>query len=364
MQQVTAAATSSAAAAASPLDRIKEIKERNKKLESDLLQIDQHIYNEEISFKQSTREWAYNLEQLYLIEDTAYLIPLIYSVISKELRRQGLSDNRIDYVYKIFQDPDMQHFRISTNEDCKVIKQGLATTSNIVDTVAREQYEYESMLYHQIASFIKYVEPNLLIRDLFQFLVMEVQEQAPKLIDKADRAGIVIPGRQKKEKPSGIQYNTEPNDTELIEWLDLWITEMQKLRDKMLYTEYSTEQAEYWSRGIKVFVRLLRSMSNDKYARSWYEWLHIVYEKYRQSKHAASSHSGVVGTDGKVRTVTRESITENDPKMLSQAAFAAEHWIGFYDLIDWAAAIQNPIRAKLHNDKSPVLSENSIGHKA
>jgi hypothetical protein len=323
------------------------------------------IYSNEITYKQYIREWAYNLLELYEIEGDLIMQYFIMPTIVNTLRKQGLTENRIRYTYIIFEEPDMLQFRISDKISRAEMSQ-LATTLNNIAPIAREQYDYDSRAYKTVEHFIKHVRPNLLTKGLYKSLTILIQDEQKNMIDKCDEAGITLPQRTKLDKPCGIEYDKEPTDTELTAWMELFIEEFNKLLWKVKHTgsRYSSEQGEYWSRGLRVMVRLMRSMNNDKYARNWAEWLQIVYEKYRQSKHAASSHSGVSDELGRVRTVTRESITENDPKMLEQASYACENWIGFYGLISWSFDVQNEIRAKLHNDKRPKLSENSIGHKS
>ena len=310
------------------VERIQKLHNENDVIVKDILEIDNEVRQKQITVKSLVLQMASNLEELYALGDFQYPVSCIYSVITRNLEAKGVSLGTRKWVWNIFTSIEYRRYMYSTNE--------LATID--LDEAAKEAIKPElSELKGQLNEALELISSveakrDITTRELLQHVTISVSELAPKLIDKCDKAGISLPSRAIKDEPVRIK-KLDPKDNDLTGWLELLIEELTKVKEKFkVYRTEDPKEMRWYCSGVKVHVQLLRSLSNDKWARNIWYWLGVIKQKEGQSNHSAQSMSGIYGKDTGKRNLTREQIKAKAETIIGFAQEIVENSLGYWDM--------------------------------
>lgn len=339
------------------LQRIQYLHVENENLAKDVANADHQIVQRQITVKSLVLQMAFNLEELWTLGDFQYPISCIYSVIARNLELKGISVGVRKYVYDIFAESENRKYMYANNDH----------VINIQDDVEADTLKPEFELYKQkvrdAIQTIKEVEAKTdkQTRAILQDVTIEINEMAPALVDRCDRAGITLPSRELKDEPVRI-HKLDPKDNDLCGWLRLLIEELQKVHDKFLvYRTENPDDMKVYCAGVKVHVQLLRSLSNDKWARNVYTWLGVIRQKVSQSNHSAQSMSGIFGKITGKRNLTREQIKAKTEMIIGFAQEFIENSPGYWDMCYASKNLREPKIGDFHNNRHEKLSDSSIG---
>jgi len=342
---------------AEQVSRIEILHNENDVIVKDILDIDNQIKQKQITVKGLVLQMASNLEELYKLGDFQYPLNCIYSVITRNLENHGVSLGTRQWVWNIFATSENRKYMYSINE--------MATID--LDNAAKEAIKPElTELRNKVNDAFELLtnveaKRDLTTRELLQHITIKVSELAPVLVDKCDKAGIPLPARTLKDEPVRIRKE-DPQDNDLSGWLELLIEELTKVKDK--FKEYRTadpEQMKWYCNGVKVHVQLLRSLSNDKWARNMWSWLGVIKQKVGQSNHSAQSMSGIWGQITGKRNLTREQIKAKTEMIIQFAQEFIEHSPGYWDMCYASTHLRENRIGDFHNDRHEKLSDSSIG---
>lgn len=341
------------------LDRIKFLQSENDNLAKDIVNVDGQIVKKQLTIKQLILQMASNFEELYLLGEFKYPISCIYSVIIRNLELKGISHTTKGYVWQIFALPENRKFMYSTNELAALeldipAKQAIVPELNQLEEKIADTFDLIGKVNLEL-------KPDKKSRQILQDLTIKVSELSPKLIDACDRAGIALPTRTLKDEPVRIRKE-DPADNDLCGWLRLLMEELQKVHDKFLrYRTADPAEMRWYVKGVKVHVQLLRSLTNDKWARNWWSWLGVMRQKVTQSNHSAQSLSGIYGHSTGRRNLTREQIKAKTELVLLFAQEFVENSIAYWDLMYASTHLRENRIGDFHNDRHEKLSDSSIG---
>lgn len=341
------------------LDRIKFLAKQNDCLAKDVLDIDNQISQKSLAMKQLVLQMASNFEELYTLGDFQYPICCIYSVIVRNLELKGINRSTKTFLWETFSAAENRRYMYSTNE-LAALELDEKTKQAIIPELEQLEGKFEEScaLIEKINLDLK---PDPKSRQILQNVTIAIMELSPKLVDKCDKAGIALPTRQLKEPPVRIQKE-DPKDNDLCGWLRLLIEELQKVHDKFL--EYRTKdpaEMKWYCSGVKVHVQLLRSVTNDKWARNYWSWLGVIKQKVSQSNHSAQSLSGIWGQITGKRNLTREQIKAKTELVLQFAQEFIENSVGYWDLMYASTHLRENRIGDFHNNRHEKLSDSSIG---
>lgn len=339
------------------VERIQELEKENENLAKQVVEIDNYIKKNQITLKSMVLQMASNLEECYTLGQFQYPISCIYSVIIRNLELKGISEGTKDYLWSIFSQNDNRKYMYSVNE--------LASLD--IDNEARETLKTElTQLQNSVNTALTTIQKveaktDHMSRQLLQHVTMEIQAIAPKLVDKCDRAGIALPYKTVKDDPIRIKKK-DPKDNDVCAWLRLLIEELQKVHNKFLvYRTEDPAEMKWYCRGIKVHVQLLRSLSNDKWARNYWTWLGVIKQKVGQSNHSAQSLSGIWTKIRGKRNLTREQIKAKTEMVISFAQEYIEASPAYWDLMYASTHLREPDIGEFHKNRHEKLSDSSIG---
>lgn len=339
------------------VERIQELHSRNNIIVKDILELDNQIKDRQITVKSLVLQMAFNLHELYELGEFQYPISCIYSVISRNLEAKGVSLGTRKWVWNIFATNENKKYMYSTNELAS-----LDLDSASREVIKSEISEVENQVNEALAVISNVEAKNdVATRNLLQHVAISVSELSPKLVDKCDKAGIALPTRQVKEEPVRIKKE-EPQDNDLTGWLELLIEELTKVKEK--FKEYRTadpSEMVWYCKGVKVHVQLLRSLSNDKWARNMWVWLGVIKQKVGQSNHSAQSMSGIFGKITGKRNLTREQIKAKTEMIIGFAQEFIENSPAYWDLMYASTKLRENRIGDFHNDRHEKLSDSSIG---
>lgn len=339
------------------VDRIEELHGENELIVKDILDVDNQIKSRQITVKSLVLQMANNLEELYVLGDFHFPISCIYSVISRNLEAKGVSNATRKYVWTIFATHENRKYMYSTNELAAV-----DLDNNSKQVIKSELTELKTQV-NEALELIDSVEAkqDSDTRELLQHVTIQILELSPKLVDKCDKASIALPARQIKDEPVRIKKQ-DPKDNDLTGWLELLIEELTKVKEKFkVYRTVDPREMKWYCKGVKVHVQLLRSLSNDKWARNYWYWLGVIKQKTGQSNHSAQSMSGIWGRITGKRNLTREQIKAKSETVVSFAQEFIENSPAYWDLMYASTHLREPDIGDFHNNRHEKLSDSSIG---
>lgn len=340
-------------------DKITELQQQNEKLATDVMSVDHDVNMKHITFKSSVLQIAVNMEELYVLGGFPYPVNLIYSVIFRNLKNKGLSENGRFLLSKIFSDPENARFTNRHNQHLRLPNETEEENSPEIQEVVKVEQEEILKQAKDSIEFLESLKGTRSQSPALQYATIKIQELSPKMIDKCDESGINIPGRDLSNKPIKIRLE-EAKPNSISEAIGLLIKKLEKVKEKFEHYRFEdpTNEPDH-IKGIMVFVRLLDSVTDDKWARNWWSWFGILREKEGQSNHSASSKSQIYGKLFGRRGITREQIRAKPDVAYKFAMEIIEKSLWFWDICYLSTKIREPVIADFHIERHPRLSNNA-----
>lgn len=315
--------------------------------------------------KRAIQKAALALEEIYHLYEQEWMLQEIGSIIIKDLKTRGFPDAKYRYVYEAL---EMYGDRfVRSLED---------SSSQSVSGLSKRQelfYKTKSLEYYQS---LKKLED--LINDYDFLPKRDIQTIVPKLLDIYDknekeclRRAILISKEKQDDFESGpdqyedrIQINKDiPEVPESLEKeFNIWITKflpslLKKLTD---YPIKDKTQEKRMTAGWAAIRHAHDPFTDDKYRKSYYDWIQIVTFADESFKHHAASHFKTQDFAGRWRKLTREQIGARQKSIPLWCKWFFETVPGFMEEIAWSREKRETRLSAFSIDLSPKLSEKSL----
>lgn len=318
-----------------------------------------------VLIKHAIQKAAIALEEIYQLHDQRWMTQEIGSIIIKDLKTRGFPESKYKYVYEALHIYDDRFVK-------PVEHSSIQTVSSL--TKAQELfYRTNAQRYYEAIDIIKGLKhdyDNLTRRD--------IQTIVPILLDIYD-------DNEKECKSKNIQYQKSKQEgfdggpekfqdairinkgiprvpVTMTEELGIWINSFLPALLKK-FTEYPIEDVKLEKRMAEGWAALRLSHSptiDDKYRKSYYDWIIIVEFADSSFKHHAASKFKTQDFSGKWRKLTREQIGARQKSMKEWCKWFFETIPGFMEEIAWTRNYRDPLLADFSTQLSPKLSDRSI----
>ena len=318
-----------------------------------------------ILVKHSIQKVALALEEIYKLHAQDWMMQEIGSIIVKDLKLRGFPDAKYRYVYEALE-----------VYDDRFVKKVEHSSSQTVSALNKHQelfYKTNALRYYEALDVLKNLS-----NDYDNLLKRDIQTIVPRLLDYFDDNDKECKHRfilLEKNKQDGFDGGPEkyqdairitkgiPRVPKLMaEELNIWITSFLPALLKK-FTEYPIEDAKLEARmaGGWAAIRHAHDPStDDKYRKSYYDWITIVEFADSSFKHHAASKFKTQDATGRWRKLTREQIGARQKSMKTWCKWFFETLPGFMEEITWSRQYREPALSAFSIDLSPKLSDRSI----
>jgi hypothetical protein len=315
--------------------------------------------------KHSIQKAALALEEIFQLHDQKWATQDIGVIIVRDLKTRGFPESKYKYVFKALREYDDRFIHSFEHSSSQSVASATKHLELFHRTNARRYYDALETLAE-----LKNDYHNLEKRD--------VQNIVPRFIDMYDdnvplcRAkGILLEknkqegfdgGPEKYQDPIRINKGIPRVPQKMAEELNIWITSFLPSLIKK-FTEYPIEDEKLEARmaeGWAVVRHAHDPSTDDKYRKSYYDWITIVQFADSSFKHHAASHFKTQDFAGRWRKLTREQIGARQKSMKDWCKWFFETFPGFMEEIAWSRNFRDPRLAGFSEDLSPKLSDRSI----
>lgn len=319
----------------------------------------------DVIVKHAIQTAALALEEIYHLHDQRWMIQEIGSIIVRDLKTRGFPESKYLYVYEALE-----------IYDDRFVKKLEHSSSQSLSQLSKHQelyYRTNAQRYYQALDTIKNL-PN----DFDNLLRRDIQTIVPRLLDYYDncdkecRQRLILfeksrqdgfdGGPEKYQDPIRINKGVPRVPDKMAEELGIWINSFLPALLKK-FTEYPIEDAKLEKRMAEGWAALRLSHSptiDDKYRKSYYDWITIVQFADESFKHHAASKFKTQDFSGQWRKLTREQIGARQKSMKNWCKWFFEKIPGFMEEIAWTRNYRDPLLAHFSTELSPKLSDRSI----
>jgi hypothetical protein len=341
-----------------------------------LHQTKEHAYKEAIALafqahdddngcKRAIQSAALALEEIFRLHGQEWMLDQIGSIIVRDLKTRGFPESKYLYVYKALRE----------YED-RFIQEVDHSSSKTLTPVSKQQelfYRANAQKYYDALAVLKELrnEHGLLTRK-------DIQTIVPELLDYHDTneklciiEGIPLSENKQNSFEGGPEKFSDPIRINkpvprvpeiMTEELNIWINTflpalLKKLTDYPI-TDHALEKrmAEGWA----ALRHAHDPATDDKYRKSFYEWITIVQFADESFKHHAASRFKTQDFRGQWRKLTREQIGARQKTIPIWCKWFFEKIPGFMEWIAWSRTDKEPYLSGFSIDLSPKLSDRSI----
>ena len=315
--------------------------------------------------KHAIQRAAMALEEIYQLHGQHWMIQEIGSIIIKDLKTRGFPDNKYMYVYKalhVYDDRFVKPVEHSSIQSLTQVskQQELFYRTNAqryyeaIDTIKELKNDYDNLTRRDIQTIVPFI---LDVYDENEKLCL----QKAILIQKSRQDGF-DGGPEKYQDAIRINKGVPRVPETMAEELGIWINSfLPALLTK--FTEYPIEDVKLEKRMAEGWAALRLSHSptiDDKYRKSYYDWITIVQFADESFKHHAASKFKTQDFSGHWRKLTREQIGARQKSMKDWCKWFFEKIPGFMEEIAWTRNYRDPLLADFSTKLSPKLSDRSI----
>jgi hypothetical protein len=289
----------------------------------------------------------------------------IGSIIVKDLKTRGFPESKYSYVFKALKEYDdrfvgfLEHSTgQSLDKSSKHLELFYKTNAqryyHAVDTIKELVNDYNNLNRRDIQTLV----PRLL--DIYD----ENDKQCKKdqiLFEKNRQEGF-DGGPEKYQDAIRINKGVPKVPENMAAELGIWINSFLPALLKK-FTEYPIEDAKLEKRMAEGWAALRLAHSptiDDKYRKSYYDWITIVQFADSSFKHHAASKFKTQDFSGKWRKLTREQIGARQKSMKDWCKWFFETIPGFMEEIAWTRDYRDPLLADFSTKLSPKLSDRSM----
>lgn len=308
---------------------------------------------------------ALALEEIYNLYGQQWMIQEIGSLIVKDLKLRGFPDTKYRYVYVALS--------VYDNRFVRPIDHSSSTSVNSLTKAHELFYRTNAQRYYQALDVLKG-----LANDYDNLLKRDIQTIVPKILDYYDdndkecRQRLILLEKNKQEgfdggpekysDPIRIKKDVPKVPEHMAEELNIWITQfLPALLRK--FTDYPIKDIHLDKRMAAGWAAVRHAHDptvDDKYRKSYYDWITIVQFADDSFKHHAASKFKTQDFSGRWRKLTREQIGARQRSMKDWCKWFFEVFPGFMEEIAWTRQFRDPRLAGFSEDLSPKLSDRSI----
>jgi hypothetical protein len=318
-----------------------------------------------IRVKYAIQKAALALEEIFQLHGQTWMTQEIGTIIVRDLKTRGFPDSKYKYVYEALQVYDNRFYRPIEH-----------STSQTVSPLTKHQelfYKTNAQQYYQALNVLKNLKHdyhNLLKKDIQTIVpdILDIYDDNDKecrqkliLIEKNKQDGF-DGGPEKYQDPIRITKGIPKVPLHMAEELNIWITSfLPSLLRK--FTEYPIEDEKLDKRMAAGWAAVRHSHDptvDDKYRKSFYDWITIVQFADSSFKHHAASKFKTQDFSGRWRKLTREQIGARQKSMKDWCKWFFEIFPGFMEEIAWSRQYRDPRLSGFSTDLSPKLSDRSI----
>lgn len=315
--------------------------------------------------KYAIQKAALALEEIFQLHGQSWMTQQVGVIIVRDLKTRGFPESKYKYVYEAL--------RVYDNRFCSPLEH---SSSHSVSELTKHQelfYKTNAQRYYQALDTLKGLS-----NDYDNLLKRDIQTIVPRILDYYDV-------NEKECKSQNIQYEKNKQDgfdggpekysdpirinkgiprvpVKMAEELNIWITTfIPALLRK--FTEYPIDDPKLEARmaaGWAVLRHAHDPTVDDKYRKSYYDWINIVQFADDSFKHHAASKFKTQDFAGRWRKLTREQIGARQKSMKDWCKWFFETFPGFMEEIAWTRQFRDPRLAGFSEDLSPKLSDRSI----
>jgi hypothetical protein len=315
--------------------------------------------------KYAIQKAAVALEEIFQLHGQKWMTQEVGVIIVRDLKTRGFPDTKYRYVYEALQVYGNRFYRPLEH-----------SSSHLVSGLTKQQelfYRTNAQRYYQAVDTLKNLEndyENLLKRDIQTIVprLLDVYDSNEKeckqrliLLEKNKQDGF-DGGPEKYQDPIRINKGIPRVPVKMAEELNTWITQfLPSLLKK--FTDYPIDDPKLEARmaaGWAVLRHAHDPTVDDKYRKSYYDWITIVQFADDSFKHHAASKFKTQDFAGRWRKLTREQIGARQKSMRDWCKWFFEVFPGFMEEIAWTRQFRDPRLAGFSEDLSPKLSDRSI----
>jgi hypothetical protein len=315
--------------------------------------------------KYAIQEAALALEEIYQLHDQSWMTQQIGCIIVKDLKTRGFPESKYKYVYEalsVYDDRFVQKLEHSSSQTVSPLTkhQELYYRTNAqryyqaLDTLRNLSNDYDNLLKRDIQSIV----PRLL--DYYDTNEKECKHRLI-LFEKNKQDGF-DGGPEKYQDPIRIHKGIPKVPIHMAEELNIWITTFLPALLKK-FTDYPLKDEKLEKRMAAGWAALRHAhdpSTDDKYRKSYYDWITIVEFADSSFKHHAASKFKTQDDAGRWRKLTREQIGARQKSMKDWCKWFFETIPGFMEEITWSRNYREPALSAFSIDLGPKLSDRSI----
>jgi hypothetical protein len=315
--------------------------------------------------KYAIQEAALALEEIYQLHGQAWMTQQIGCIIVKDLKTRGFPESKYKYVYEalnVYDDRFVEKLEHSSSHSVSALTkhQELYYRTNAqryyqaFETLKNLKYDYDNLLKRDIQALV----PRFL--DEYDSNEKECKHRLI-LFEKSQQQGF-DGGPEKYQDAIRIHKGVPKVPEKMAEELTIWITSFLPALIKK-FTDYPIDDSKLEKRmaaGWAVLRHAHDPSTDDKYRKSYYDWIIIVQFADSSFKHHAASKFKTQDFAGRWRKLTREQIGARQKSMKEWCKWFFETFPGFMEEIAWSRAYRDPLLADFSTELGPKLSDRSI----
>jgi len=315
--------------------------------------------------KYAIQKAAVALEEIFQLHGQGWMTQEIGVIIVRDLKTRGFPDSKYKYVYEAL--------HVYGNRFCRPLEQSSIQSVSALTKHQELFYRTNAQRYYQALDVIKELH-----NDYDNLLKRDIQTIVPRLLDYYDnndkechRRLILLEknrqegfdgGPEKYSDPIRINKGIPEVPLHMAEELNTWITQfLPALLRK--FTDYPIKDKALDKRMAAGWAAVRHAHDptvDDKYRKSYYDWITIVQFADDSFKHHAASRFKTQDFSGRWRKLTREQIGARQKSMKDWCKWFFETFPGFMEEIAWTRQYRDPRLSAFSTDLSPKLSDRSI----
>jgi hypothetical protein len=315
--------------------------------------------------KYAIQKAALALEEIYQLHGQEEMQQEIGSIIVKDLKTRGFLESKYKYVYEA----------LSIYDDRFVKKLEHSSTQSVSELTKRQEifYRTNAQRYYHALDVLKNLK-----NDYDNLLKRDIQTIVPRLLDEYDsndkecRQRLILyeksqqqgfdGGPEKYQDAIRIHKGIPKVPETMVQELQIWITSFLPALIKK-FTEYPILDSKLEKRMAAGWAALRHGhdpSTDDKYRKTYYDWITIVQFADQSFKHHAASKFRTQDFAGRWRKLTREQIGARQKSMKDWCKWFFETFPGFMEEIAWSRQYREPALSGFSIDLGPKLSDRSI----
>jgi hypothetical protein len=317
------------------------------------------------TIKYSIQKAALALEEIYNLHGQEWMTQEIGVIIVRDLKTRGFPESKYKYVYDALSMYGDKFYRPVEH-----------SSSHLVGSLTKHRelfYRTNAQRYYQALEVLKNLK-----HDYDNLLKRDIQTIVPRLLDEYDsnekecKHRLILfeksqqqgfdGGPEKYQDAIRIHKGIPKVPEKMHEELTIWISSFLPALIKK-FTEYPIGDAKLEKRMAAGWAALRHShdpSTDDKYRKTYYDWITIVQFADSSFKHHAASKFRTQDFSGRWRKLTREQIGARQKSMKDWCKWFFETFPGFMEEIAWSRNYREPALSGFSIDLGPKLSDRSI----